>query len=307
MLLPCISSIEEYRHVYADRDTWLPAVTELARRHRLPGPAQRETLGTHVVFGFGDLILKLYSPLWAQDFQAERAALRHLRGLPAPEIAAEGELEGWPYLVLTRLEGTPASMVWSSLPLEGKRGIIRQFGALIARLHQHALPGDWPDEWHAFIRERLERAEEHHGLGEPWRSWIRQQLAGFREPPLAPVLLHGDLTDDHLLLVEREGGWKLSGLIDFGDARLGHAYYDLIAPLACYTYGQPELSLELVRAYGLEPSRPVLDSLTRYCLLHEFGKLGDCLARFPADSPQAFYRALWGSERSLPGITPFRP
>jgi hygromycin-B 7''-O-kinase len=296
VLLPNIASLEAYRRVYRDPRTWLPAVRELGLRHRLPGTPRRETLGTHVVFGFEDLILKLYYPLWPQDYGAERAALGHLQGLPTPGIVAEGELEGWPYLVLTRLEGVPAATVWSTLPPQSKREVVWQLGVLIARLHEQPVPRDWPDKWGAFIRKRLERAAEHHGQAEPWCSWIREQLAGFCEPPFAPVLLHGDLTDDHLLLVEQEGDWTIGGVIDFGDARIGHPYYDLVAPLACYTYGRPELSLELVQAYGLEPSRPVLDALTRYCLLHEFGKLGDFLARVPVDSPQAFYLALWGQE-----------
>lgn len=39
----------------------------------------------------------------------------------------------------------------------------------------------------------------------------------------------------------------------------------------------------------------MLDDLTRYCLLHEFGTLRDFLVNFPVDGPQAFYQALWGT------------
>lgn len=126
--------------------------------------------------------------------------------------------------MLTRLEGTPAVRVWSALPGQSKREVVQQFGALIARLHEQPIPDDWPDQWPAFICERLERAEEHHGLGEPWRGWIRAQLSDFQAPLAAPVLLHGDLTADHLLLVEREGRWTIGGVIDFGDAQIGHPY-----------------------------------------------------------------------------------
>jgi hypothetical protein len=71
-------------------------------------------------------------------------------------------------------------------------------------------------------------------------------------------------------------------------------------PFGLLHHGQPRLSLELVGAYGLEPSPPVIASLTGYCLLHEFGTLNDFLERFPVDGPQAFYEALWGREPCLP-------
>jgi aminoglycoside phosphotransferase (APT) family kinase protein len=35
-----------------------------------------------------------------------------------------------------------------------------------------------------------------------------------------PVLLHGDLTDLNMLVVEQAGSWRITGLIDWGDAKL---------------------------------------------------------------------------------------
>lgn len=217
-LLPRVASLEQYSRVYADSRVWAPAVNEIAVRHGLPTPGTRQTLGSHIVYKFGDSIVKLYFPMWFEDFSM-----------------------------------------------------------------------------------RLVRAERHHNAPEPWRSWIRQQLEGFREPDLDHVLLNCDLTEDHVLLSEEGGRWRVTGLIDFGDARIGHPYYDFVAPLCHYTYGDPRLSTQLLRAYGLPPTRDVTASLTRYCLLHEFGRLRDFLDRHPAANPQAFVEALWGVEQSALG------
>jgi hygromycin-B 7''-O-kinase len=266
----------------------------IAARHALSDTPERQILGTHVVFAFGDRIVKLFCPLWLHDYHAERVTLQHARGLPTPEIVAEGMLDGWPYLVLSRIEGVPAVSVWPGLSTPERERIVRQIGVFLRALHNHPLPDGLPADWDAFLQARLAQADDHHDAPEPWHSWIRAQLAGFREPPLAPVLLNGDLTDDHVLVVERDGGWRLEGVIDFGDARVGHPYYDLIAPLACFAFGQPALSYALVEAYGLAPTPEVRDALTRYCLLHEFGRLADFLERHPVSRPEKFEAALWG-------------
>jgi hygromycin-B 7''-O-kinase len=298
VLLPRITSLDEYRAVYAVPETWLPAMREIATRHGLPGPAVQQPLGTHVVFGFGDRgggpIVKLFCPLWPADYQSEQISLAHQRGLPVPRLLAQGEIEGWPYLILSRVEGVPAVEVWPALGPEEKLRVVRQMGAFMRRLHQQPLPTGLPADWPTFLAERLARAEAHHDAPEPWRKWIRERIETFVEPPFDPVLLNGDLTGDHVLLVRRRGAWQMSGVIDFGDARIGHPFYEFIAPLAFYTFGQPALSRALVEAYSLEPSPALLDALTTYCLLHEFGRLSDFLAQHPAGSPAQFETALWG-------------
>ena len=116
----------------------------------------------------------------------------------------------------------------------------------------------------------------------------------FQEPPLQRVLVNGDLTKDHVLLAERDGGWFISGLIDFGDARIGHPYYDFAIPLLDYAYGEPQLTNLLLSAYGITEIRKALDPLTKYCLLHEFATLDDQLKRVPTESPEHFCRLLRG-------------
>lgn len=136
--------------------------------------------------------------------------------------------------------------------------------------------------------------QEHHAVGEPWRSWIGERTTGFAEPPFEPVLLSADLTEEHVLLAERKGRWRVTGLIDFGDAVMGHPHYDFIAVLAFFTFGRPVRSRALVEAYGLELTPALADRLTTYCLLHGFGTIGDFLSRYACDDGPTFHRALWG-------------
>ena len=108
------------------------------------------------------------------------------------------------------------------------------------------------------------------------------------------VLLHADITAEHVLLTQTEDAWTINGLIDFGDAKVGHPHYDFLAPIAELTFGEPKLTQVLLEAYGLKLDRPTRESITTFCLLHEFGRLADFLRRHPAPNPPAFCRALWG-------------
>lgn len=293
MLLPVLENFAHYSRLYDQNDIWFPAIRQIIRDAGLTGEPRRLTLGTHLVFAVDDVIIKLYCPLFPRDFTAEQAGLDHYRDLPVPTIIARGELEGWPWLVLSRVDGIPALEVWPRLTEEQRRDVIRQLGELIRTMH--TIPPTITNEepWSAFIAERLRRADEHHDAEEPWKSWIRTRLENFREPAAELVYLHGDLTADHLLLTETTEGWRINGLIDFGDARIGHPCYEFLAPIAFYTCGRPGLSRLLLTSAGIEPTPETMDSMTDYCLLHEFGTLQTFLDHCNATTPDEFIHALW--------------
>ncbi len=293
-LLPDLPSVADYRRVHTEDSVWLPAMAAICGRHDLEATRLgRQVAGTHVVFRAGSRVVKLYAPFWLEDYAAEHAALEHLDGLPVPELVARGEIEGWPYLVMTVVPGTPAEDVWPELDGAQRVDLARQVGALMKRLHRQSPVPELRIDWDAFLGERIAGAESFHSAGEPWGAWIRLRLAGFREGPFTPALLHADITADHVLLSRSDPGWRITGLIDFGDAMMGHPFYEFIAPLAFYCFGHPAASRALLEGYGLDATPENTDRLTTYCLLHKFGRIGVFLARHPAADGEAFHRALW--------------
>jgi hygromycin-B 7''-O-kinase len=58
-------------------------------------------------------------------------------------------------------------------------------------------------------------------------GFLASVLDGGENAPL--VLMNGDLTEDHILLRQDNGKWRISGLIDFGDALVGQREYEWIA------------------------------------------------------------------------------
>lgn len=293
--IPDIPSVDEYRSRIHDNDSWLPAFSEICVRHGLdPRSLERQGTGTHIVFRTGERIVKLYAPFWIEDFHAESAALAPLRELPTPELLALGEIDGWPYIVMTLVPGIPAAVVWPRLDSAQRIAIARQLGELMRRLHGHRPVASLATDWRDFLAERIAGAVAFHQVGEPWVGWIAGRLAAFHPSPASPVLLHADITDDHLLLTEMATGWRITGLIDFGDAMMGDPRYEFIAPLAFYAFGEPPVTRALLDGYGLSITDEVREELTTYCLLHKYGRIGVFLARHPVADGDAFRRALWG-------------
>lgn len=112
MLLPVIESLEQYRTLYRDPEVWRPAMQVICQRHNLDsGLLELAPPGSHVVFTAGlDIYLKLFCPLWAADAISERLVLDKLTGrpeLPVPQLLAESEIEGWPYMIMRAVPGIP--------------------------------------------------------------------------------------------------------------------------------------------------------------------------------------------------------
>lgn len=294
-MLPAITSKAEYRALYMDNAAWLPAMEAICKRHGLDASKlRREPPGTHIVFRVESYILKLFCTLWGEDFGAERAVLRCLQGLQTPQLVAEGELEGWPYLVMTAVPGRPVNEVWDGLSMAEKRSILACVGAFMRALHAQAPVPELETDWTQFLAERVKHWEEHHQPGEGWREWIRERVCAFVEPPFAPVLLNADITDEHVLVEHRDGRWRFCGVIDFGDAMMGHPHYEFVAPLMTCAIGEPMLSRALVESYGMDLTPALADRLTTYCLLHKFARLSDILARCSVSSGPELHRAMWG-------------
>ncbi len=84
--------------------------------------------------------------------------------LPIPEIVAEGERDGWPYLVITRLAGTLGSEVWPQLAEDQKERLPRQIGETIAAV-QYAPLGPLANiepRWDDFMRAQMQGCKARH-------------------------------------------------------------------------------------------------------------------------------------------------
>jgi hygromycin-B 7''-O-kinase len=243
--LPSDLSYERYWHTIYRQPLsyWQPAMNSIRARHSLPaGTWERAALGRNVVFLCGPVVVKLSPPFWRHEIPREAAVLQFVHNrlpIATPELLAAGELDAWHYLVQTRLPGQLLRSIWPTLQLHEKIALARQHGAMLAALHtlpiEHA-PANLAFDWPALLSEQAaecEPAMQRAGVSQALVADIALYLE--RAYPLLVAdterrILHGDLDAINLMVERQNGQWHITGLVDWGDVKLGPTAHEFISP-----------------------------------------------------------------------------
>ena len=275
--LPVIADAADYKNHFND-DVWQQAAALICARHHLSNaPLQRSPQGENIIF-FVDtgFVIKIYAP-FRESYRREKAALEFAHGklcIEMPEVLYAGELEGWSYLVMTRLAGFAARAVWPEIEMRERLEIVSRLGVALKNLHNHTAPLSSSAlnlDWHGFIERQAQTCVERQracGANPEWLDSLPAYIAarlGLLPTEYKPALLHGDVHFGNLLLAQENGRWRISGLFDFGDSLCGFHEYEFVAPGVLMVQGDRELQRELLLAYGYKESQ--LDSNLRARLM----------------------------------------
>ncbi len=319
-LLPAVVTWEQWSAIFSDVALWKPVVSEICSGEGIAySSIEAGYPGTNAVFLLDrKYVIKIYSPLW-NDFGVERElhiALGHEADIPVPTIVTSGRFVDrveWDYLITEFVDGKPIRELRSSLGRKGLIDIAARLGEIIQELHDTDLTS-------------LDRFELHNETG--WQLAQRRKIevvTEIRQKRLLPddvldslesfleaasielgeqraVLVHGDLTEDHLLLKRRDGRWAITGLLDFGDAHACPREYEWPA-LWLDLFRQ---ETEALRAFFDSYDQTVLEDedFTRrafvWTLFHDFGTemVEDALMRHdgpPVRSVHDLREVLWPS------------
>ncbi|MFJ9691823.1 phosphotransferase family protein [Kitasatospora sp. NPDC101183] len=282
-MLPVVETEEQWDVLAEDEAVLRAGAEDLCGRLGLGGvPLERFTEGSVPVYAVGGaLVLKLFPPPSARDGVVEERVLSRLHGalpIPTPEVQAAGEyVNGWRYVLMSRLAGEGLATAWPRVPDAERGRIARECGEALAVLHgldpEPLAPVLGPGDWAAFLaRQRAGAVERQRERGLP-QAWL-EQIPEFLEAaplPRAPerALLHTEFMREHLL-VDPADGWRLTGLFDFEPAMIGDPAYDLVAVGLFTTRADPALFGRLLDGYG-RPADPRL--LMAYTLLHVYSHL----------------------------------
>ncbi|MDQ5824784.1 MAG: aminoglycoside phosphotransferase family protein [Chloroflexota bacterium] len=292
-LLPPEPPISPTNRVMADAPdaSWGPVLAALRDRMDLPtGSWRRLRMGKNVVIELGEeAILKLIPPYWAEDAQREAEALRLVPPdgpVATPTLLGVDTLDGWTVLLLRKLPGAILSEQWPSLAGPQRAELATQLGAVAAWLHHVDVPTGSPlaYDWATHLEFEVEAAPRQLAedgapveLRDTWPAFLRS-VGPLPSPGSAPVLLHGDLSVANVLVREEAAGrWRVTGLLDFGDASLGEFTHDWLSPGIHNFGGDPDVVGAFCDGYGLPASQrtPALQAhlLARSLLYYGWGYL----------------------------------
>lgn len=283
-LMPDVQDDDALMPIHGIADPWMPATLAIADRHGLSTEGwTRATAGSHIVMLNEDVALKFVVPFWNDDVDIEEAAIdlvQYKLPIDVPRVVARGTLDGWEYMATRRVQGTALRDV-PDLSDDELTGIATALGETLRVLHDLKVPKEsslWGvvPKWRAFLsdqRARRAEIEEARGTDPEWTARLVKHLRSWRyRARKTKTLLHADLTYDHIMLSQVDGSWQLSGLIDFGDAKVGDPAYDFAAVFCFFTEGRPDLRATMLEAYG-GVDEAFVDRIFESLLLHEFGRL----------------------------------
>ncbi|MGC7095580.1 phosphotransferase family protein [Amycolatopsis lurida] len=261
-----------------------PGVTALLADLGLAGRrVERFEDGSLPVYAVGDdLVLKLFPPVHLDEVGTETSMLRALDGrlpIPTPHLDRTGEVDGWGYVLMSRLTGESLSSAWPRLTDEDKDALAPRLGEALAALHRTPAPDLGPADWSEFIATQRAKAVQQQrkaGLADEWLEQIPDFLAEVELGTPEPVLLHTEFMRDHLLVRREADGWALTGLFDFEPAMRGAPEYELVAVGVFIAGGDLAFFRRLLLAYGYTPEQLDADFARRclaYTLLHVYSNL----------------------------------
>ena len=221
--------------------------------------------GSGFVFRFAtNYVLKLTPPNWKEEFLRETAALNILANedLPVavPKLLAEGEVNGWGYMITNRLEGENLLGRWHRLSSDDRNRITRQSAEFACALQKidvpehKALTLDWED----FLRKQRKNCyaiREAQGLKSSLLHSMESYLDSidYLTKDTRLRLTHADLHAGNFLCRHTEEGWQLCGIIDFGDALYSpDKLFEVNTALLFSGITNASTNALFLRAYGID-------------------------------------------------------
>lgn len=273
--LPSDISFDAFDAIHDDIDAWRELIAVVASAHSSAQVTPIDA-GTVLVALVGDdAVIKLYPPFLRDHYDFETAALERVHGrlsVPTPRVLARGAVDGWPYFLMTRIEGEPLTGHWAALDEERKCELLRAIGRVASQVH--ALPAAdmqaLSPRWSDFVerqREGCRRRQERTGLPAHLLAQLDAFIAG-ELPSGEAVILTGEYTPMNLMYAD-----GLVGMYDFGDGLVGPAEYDWLGPLCFLVAGSRERREAFFEGYGRQPEGAWRERLLRMLLLHRYSNL----------------------------------
>ena len=291
MQLPSEISPAEFDEQYKLQPVvWQEAVREICLLHGIPFTNfQTFADGSNLVSAVSNqYVVKIFPKFHRYQWESEWRTLHHLwtnrLDLPIPELIAHGERDdGWTYVIITKLPGVTLESVWSQCSEKERVAILTDIGKMMAAVHSVPVSDlkNLKPAWEGFLDGQVAKCQaRHQRLG--MATWFLGEVDKFVLanidvlPREEPVVLTGEYTPFNLLVDGSPGQWRISGMIDFGDAMIGFREYDLLGPILFLVGGNPRLLASLLGGYGRVPRETDQNLSTRLMLLtilHRYSSL----------------------------------
>lgn len=226
-------------------------------------------------------IFKFFAPIYKDSFDVEKSALQILSNenqVPCPQFINSSTIDNWNIIVMSKIPGVCLKNIWSNLELEQKEKISFDIGNLCRNLHKVKVTSFSPEalQWGDFIKNQIRNCYDNHaqyGLDKT----LLDEIPGFlKEIKLQDnqdslSLLHTEIMPDHIFVENKNGDYKLTGIIDFEPSMLGNIEYDFAAVGIFVSSGNSRLFSAFLNGYGIKQHNTDFKRrIMKYLLLHRY-------------------------------------
>lgn len=281
---------------------WMPALAQLQRRHGLAdGAWSKIATGSNALFSLGDgIIVKLVPPNWRRQGDKEilvTPMLEDRLSLRTPQLIGCGEIDGWVYVITSRLQGTLLADIWPALNPADKHAIMLQAGQVLRELRavpfagDSAIRADWPTYTEQLITSCVARHQRRNmpaGLLGQVLPYL--ESAGDFLAPAQARFIHMDVHPWNLMARQAGGRWRLDGLFDYGDAIIGNSgLLELLTPMIFMAQGDAALLHALLDGYGMRgavSAATLRHQLAATMLVRPDSDVTFCMRQVPVSGPR---------------------
>ena len=265
-MLPKSPSYQQACDIIDNREDeyWLPTLKNISERHNIDlTNFTRIWQGANALFKLNqDSIIKIVPPNWQYQAQAELAATQIVTNkltIATPKIFHSGEVNGWMYLIMQYLPGQCLADIWPRLGFSDKSSLITQVAHFAKQLHHLKLPrdSDLHTNWKAYHQQLIKDCVSRHQRKKLCANLVAQipeylaQCTNYFDDGNR-FLIHMDLNPWNLMAEKSANQWKLTGVLDFGDAIIGRSkLLELATPIIFMCQGDPKLVEVLLENYQL--------------------------------------------------------
>lgn len=285
-MLPRPSTLSEWGRVFTNVDIWHQAVANILETEGLKFTAVTAGFpGSNAVFLADQAyVVKIFAPMFEADYAKELAVYKLLGRIAAPALLAHGHYNdgnSWPYLVTTFCPGEAIREARPEMTPKQIQTMAEQLGKIIRALHSLPINTNIPAPltWDSYFKVRIPAVmsalHQKNLLAPEVTEALEKHLHNVQAFILTAevLLVHADLTEDHLLLINDNEQWYISGLIDFADIEVAPREYEWIPLWFGLLDCNPDALLSFMRSYD---SDQVLDEQWRdrmlaMTFLHRYG------------------------------------
>ncbi len=179
-----------------------------------------------------------------------------------PHLRAQGTLDGWHWLHLSRLPRVELAEARPTLSDADRVSLSGQLGEALGVLHRLSAPPVAPVlDWSAWLAERvptLVESQRAKNCPEGVLDRLDAMMNGADLRSGRTGWLHTEVMREHLLVERTDRGWRLSGLFDFEPSWVGPVDYEFASLGLFFSAGDPALLDAVCRGAGVDPEATAL-------------------------------------------------